>query len=345
MLIIVAVAVVLGGLGVIDPSSAIGPSCETAWGTQPQVTEPLSSSTLVTAVRVGQHSCYDRLVIDLAGPAQGYAVAYEEDVSEGEGLEPPGTWLIVSVAGNEPTSDFERFRPPVAGFQAFRQVGYGGSGAGTTNFFLRVRERLPFRVFTLAGPGSAAAPDTQARVVVDVAHSPSDAQASQGQAQPAAVPPAEPPSSAEATWITDVRSGRQTGFDRVVFEFTEGVPEYRVSYVEDPFVSVPGDAVPVSGQAFIGVRLRGTSRSNPETGEVFFAPPEGQRIGDETVKRAVTSDTRVVTEVVEISDFEREVFWVVGLSARQPFQVSTLDGPPRLVIDIPHPEPVTEEGW
>ena len=52
----------------------------------------------------------------------------------------------------------------VAGYSTFRQVAYAGSFEGQTTIGLGVRARLPFRVFTLAGPGS----DT--RLVIDVAH-------------------------------------------------------------------------------------------------------------------------------------------------------------------------------
>jgi hypothetical protein len=52
----------------------------------------------------------------------------------------------------------------VAGYQTFRQVVYAGSFEGYTSIGLGVRARLPFRVFTLEGPGSGS------RLIVDVAH-------------------------------------------------------------------------------------------------------------------------------------------------------------------------------
>ncbi|HAG60432.1 MAG TPA: hypothetical protein DCL83_14500, partial [Arthrobacter bacterium] len=52
----------------------------------------------------------------------------------------------------------------VAGYQTFRQVAYAGSFEGYTTLGLGVRARLPFRVFTLDGPG------TGSRLVIDVAH-------------------------------------------------------------------------------------------------------------------------------------------------------------------------------
>ena len=52
----------------------------------------------------------------------------------------------------------------MTGWTTFRQVAYAGSFEGQTSFGLGVRARLPFRVFTLAGPGAGS------RIVVDVAH-------------------------------------------------------------------------------------------------------------------------------------------------------------------------------
>ena len=52
----------------------------------------------------------------------------------------------------------------VSGWRTFRQVAYGGSYEGETTIGLGVRARLPYRVFTLAGPGS------NSRLVIDVAH-------------------------------------------------------------------------------------------------------------------------------------------------------------------------------
>jgi hypothetical protein len=52
----------------------------------------------------------------------------------------------------------------VAGFATFRQVVFDGTFEGQTVIGLGVRARLPFRVFSLAGPGAGS------RLVIDVAH-------------------------------------------------------------------------------------------------------------------------------------------------------------------------------
>lgn len=165
-------------------------------------------------------------------------------------------------------------------------------------------------------------------------------------AQSAGSVPEQDTTPPEPSYISDVRSARQDGFDRVVFEFTGGLPpSYEVAYADPPFVGIPGVAIPVNGQAYIGVDLSRTSTFNPETGEVLVDLPVVERVGEETTKRALVTDTVVATEVVPIRDFEFEVLWVIGLSSLQPFEVSTLEGPTRLVIDVAHREGVVEEGF
>jgi hypothetical protein len=89
--------------------------------------------------------------------------------SDGSGAVVPlkgGAFLQISLGVNNATA------PPsqrgdvanVTGFRTFREVAAAGGFEGYTGEGLGVRARLPFRVFTLSGPGSTA------RVVIDVAH-------------------------------------------------------------------------------------------------------------------------------------------------------------------------------
>lgn len=126
-----------------------------------------------------------------------------------------------------------------------------------------------------------------------------------------------------STWISDVRSAAQPGYDRVVFELTGVVPPYRVAYADPPFVAISGEEVAVDGSAFVRVRLDRTSTFDLDEGVPVYEGP-----------RRVTSDTQVVTEVVEAEDFEGVVVWVIGLDEQRPLRVWTLDDPSRLVVDV-----------
>lgn len=131
--------------------------------------------------------------------------------------------------------------------------------------------------------------------------------------------------AATDTWISDVRSAAQAGYDRVVVEFTGAVPSYTVAYAAPPFVGPSGAGVAVAGQAFLHIRLTGTSSV-----DLSGSTPTQHYDGPDRVR----SDTRMVTEVVQVEDFESVVQWVIGLRSRQPYRVQVFDDPGRLVIDI-----------
>jgi hypothetical protein len=150
-------------------------SCPRGWGSLPEANSRMTGAP-VTAVRTGRHACFDRLVVDIRGRAPGYSVRYVNNVyTDGAGFLVPlrgGAKLEVIVrAPAYDDAGRSTYNPAkwneltnVAGYSTFRQLAYAGSFEGQTTIGLGVRARLPFRVFTLAGPGS------NSRLVVDVAH-------------------------------------------------------------------------------------------------------------------------------------------------------------------------------
>lgn len=177
--LMVGLAVLAVALAVGVPAAAASgtatPYCGIDWGSLPKEAGPLVPGP-VTNARAGQHECYDRLVIDLKGKAPGYAVEYVPQVTQdGSGDVVPlrgGAKLQISVrapaydinTGHETLPSGHPELVNVSGFRTFRQVAGAGSFEGYTAIGLGVRGRLPFRVFTLAGPGSGS------RLVIDVAH-------------------------------------------------------------------------------------------------------------------------------------------------------------------------------
>jgi hypothetical protein len=165
------------GLGILAPGPASAASyCGLEWGSQAK-SAPGMSTASVTNVRTGQQSCFDRMVVDVNGPVTGYTVQYvPEIIQDGTGYTIPvyGSARL-QVVVNAPSYDSAgnvTYNPAakaelsnVAGYQTFRQVVYANSFEGSTSIGLGVRARLPFRAFTLDGPGSGS------RLIVDVAHS------------------------------------------------------------------------------------------------------------------------------------------------------------------------------
>jgi hypothetical protein len=130
----------------------------------------------LTNVRAGRHACYDRLVVDFRGRDMAYSVRYVPAVfMDGSGAPVPlrgGAKLQIIVS--PPDYDYAghpTYRPAnrrelvnVTDYRTVRQVAHAGSFEGQTTLGVGVRARLPFRTFTVAGPGS------NSRLVIDIAH-------------------------------------------------------------------------------------------------------------------------------------------------------------------------------
>lgn len=166
----------IAGLGLVAPGPAsASPYCGITWGSLAKTGGSASSAPIVD-LRAGRHACFDRIVIDIRGEAAGYTVRYVNTVrAEGSGFAIPLRGAAdLSIVVKAPAYDSRgnaTYRPAnrnelanVAGYTALRQVAFAGSFEGQTSFGLGVRGRLPFKVFTLAGPGDSS------RLVIDVAH-------------------------------------------------------------------------------------------------------------------------------------------------------------------------------
>ncbi len=170
---LLATVTILGGAPAAAAHAPTG--CDVRWGSLPRQA-PAGATAPLLDVRAGRHACYDRLVLDLAGPVAGYTVRYVDQVAEdGSGRPVPlrgGARLLVVVAAPAYDAGYRPTYQPthrsalvdVTGWRTFRQVAWAGSFEGQTTLGLGVRARMPFRVFTLPGPGD------RSRLVVDVAH-------------------------------------------------------------------------------------------------------------------------------------------------------------------------------
>jgi hypothetical protein len=163
-------------IGTVTPAAAAdAPYCGIRWGSLAKARNSTAVAPLVD-VRAGRQTCYDRLVLDFRGRADGYRVEYVAAVTEDASgrLVPLRGGARMQIVAIAPAYD-DWYRPTyvasnrrelvdVAGWQTFRQVAWAGSFEGRTTIGLGVRARLPFRVFTLDGPGSGS------RLVIDVAN-------------------------------------------------------------------------------------------------------------------------------------------------------------------------------
>lgn len=178
-------AVLLGTLaggvasaGAASRAATAAPFCGITWGSLAKAGGDLRPAPLL-ATRTGRHDCFDRLVFEFEGDADGYRVEYVDEVhtdGAGEplsGITAGGALLKVQLLepAYDPWSGALTYPhrtgdhvAAVGGYSTLRDVVYGGTFEGYTTFAVGVRARLPFRVFVLDGPGS------HSRIVVDFAH-------------------------------------------------------------------------------------------------------------------------------------------------------------------------------
>jgi hypothetical protein len=126
--------------------------------------------------------------------------------------------------------------------------------------------------------------------------------------------------------IVDIRVGEHEGYDRLVFEFEQGIPEFTLARSEPPFTrDGSGDPMQVDGASFLTLVMRGGTKQTDEGTSSYQGPTAFHAAFDALVHAA------------EGGDFERQSTWHLGLSHEACVHAFTLDDPPRLGIDIEHP--------
>lgn len=147
------------------------------------------------------------------------------------------------------------------------------------------------------------------------------------------VPMALPVSGAASStrgYVAAVRVAAHDGYDRVVFEFEDALPGYRVAVTKRPVTADgSGDTVEVKGDALYEVRLENASLVRFQGDKVVPVYKGDKR---------VATRGEVVEEVVETGDFEGVVTWVIGARpVPEGVRVTTLSSPLRLVVDLASP--------
>lgn len=125
--------------------------------------------------------------------------------------------------------------------------------------------------------------------------------------------------------IADVRIGTHDGYDRIVFDFDNGIPAYSVEIVTPPFTADPsGLPLDVAGSAFLRITLDGGTKVTPDGQQSYTGATDFTPGFDELV------------ELIEGGDFEAVSTWFVGLATNPCLNVFTITDGARLVIDVEH---------
>jgi hypothetical protein len=186
---------------------------------------------------------------------------------------------------------------------------------------------MRFHHGALAGRGAVTAPATTA----PSATSPAPSTATP---QPTVAPSGKPnvqagsaaPACSQAgTYLTAVRTGEHSRYDRVVFQFSGTLPGYTIQRVQAVYSDPKGTPVPLAGQSYLRVVLHGTSAVCPQPLHQTYTGP--------------TVLTPYYPELLTVSaagDFEGVLSFGIGLAAPGGYHAFTLTSPERLVIDVSH---------
>ena len=124
--------------------------------------------------------------------------------------------------------------------------------------------------------------------------------------------------------VSDIRTGRQDGYDRVVLELGgTGTPGWDVRYVDQASSQGSGDPVEVAGEAVLQVTVTGAGYPY-DTGVDEWAGPNP----------LPGNGTQTVTEVVWDATFEGTSVAFVGTTGQAPFRVYALEDPTRVVVEV-----------
>lgn len=139
---------------------------------------------------------------------------------------------------------------------------------------------------------------------------------------PALAPTRAPASTParQAPTLVGIRAAHHPGFDRVVFEFTGGLPSsVRVRYVRRLIGDASGLPVRIAGRAILQLR---------------FEAAQAHDSGGATAPARKAFALPNVMTAVEAGDFEAVTTYGLGLARRTHVHVSSLQSPSRVVVDI-----------
>lgn len=125
--------------------------------------------------------------------------------------------------------------------------------------------------------------------------------------------------------LVDVRYAKHSGYDRIVFEFEHGTPEWQAGYGRLESQGT-GDPIRVEGEATVVVTFMGaTARS-------YAGEPTYQM-------RTLDPRLPALRQVRFNGEYEATIGVGLGVMDRVPFRSYALSSPPRVVVDLTHPRP------
>ncbi|WP_181770771.1 AMIN-like domain-containing (lipo)protein [Amycolatopsis pittospori] len=126
--------------------------------------------------------------------------------------------------------------------------------------------------------------------------------------------------------MTNIRTGQNPGFDRIVLDLTAGpAPAVRYDLVDELIADGSGEIVWLTGEYFIAVAAT-PAAAHDSAGNPTYPGPQKFR----------TRNLRNVMAVAVTGDYEGVLSIGLGVRSRTPVTVFTLTSPNRVVIDVGH---------
>ncbi|RSM80790.1 hypothetical protein DL991_09575 [Amycolatopsis sp. WAC 01375] len=126
--------------------------------------------------------------------------------------------------------------------------------------------------------------------------------------------------------MTNIRTGQNPGFDRIVLDLTAGpAPAVRYDLVDELVADGSGEIVWLTGEYFIAVTAT-PAAAHDDAGNPTYPGPQKFR----------TRALRNVMAVAVTGDYEGTLSIGLGVRSRTPVTVFTLTSPNRVVIDVRH---------
>jgi hypothetical protein len=124
--------------------------------------------------------------------------------------------------------------------------------------------------------------------------------------------------------LVNVRTGRHDAYDRTVFDFVGGTPDFRVAY-GTLVGGGTGEPIPVSGAATLVVTFTPAFAHDVDTGAPTY-----------DITRVLNPNLPTLRQIRFGEDFEAHVSAGLGVNDRVGFRVLQLHNPDRIAIDVAH---------
>lgn len=127
--------------------------------------------------------------------------------------------------------------------------------------------------------------------------------------------------------LVNIRTGRNTCYDRMVFDLNGPAAGYAVQYVSNVYADGSGQLIPLNGGAKLEIVARAPAYN--QNGQPTYPGITGQKLPSVNL-----TGYQTFRDAKFAGSFEGQTTVGLGVRARLPFRVFTLDN--RVIVDVAH---------